>query len=168
MQAFQEREPLYSGAIARRTALASEPAKLSPPWWKGTKPATIFFNCHYTGARNPKEFGTLRITEIGLQYKGPPIGGTKVQIPWDSIASIEISESQGQHGRQNGSLGVGPVGQAVVRSAVLHNRRASKIDVRRAVTITDKEGQHAQFVPSKSSDGGFRSIGALIQRMRGL
>lgn len=75
-------------------------------------------------------------------------------------------EFQAQHGHQYGAVGVGPVGLAVVGATLLHNRRASKVEVRRAVAITTTQNQTTYFVPKKSSDRGFLTISALIQRLR--
>jgi hypothetical protein len=170
LKTLSEREPPHAGptlaeVVAKQTATRTAAPTPALPWWQGVKAETVFLNCHYTGARNTKEFGTLKLTESGVQYKGPPIGGARLTIPWASIASIEINEFQAQHGHQYGAVGVGPVGLAVVGATLLHNRRAGKVEVRRAVAITNTQNQTAHFVAKKSSDRGFLTISGLIQRL---
>ncbi len=63
--------------------------KASGQWWVGIRPYRIFISCHYSGARNKGESGSLEATVEGLHYKAAL--GSKVSIPWQAIHDIETS-----------------------------------------------------------------------------
>lgn len=76
-------QQLAAAIQARAQGLASG------QWWLAIKPCRILISCHYSGARNKNEAGSLHATAKGLQYKA--LLGSKVSIPWLVIRDIEIS-----------------------------------------------------------------------------
>lgn len=128
-----------------------KPAQQSVAWWSGIKPRTLLYNCHYAGARNQKEMGTLKATASGIEYKGNHLGAARVSSPWAEIARIEIIEAQQRHGKQHSAIGIGPVGLAVVGATMLSNRRDGRVDTIRVVRLTTKDGKHGDFVPKDTA-----------------
>jgi hypothetical protein len=123
----------------------SQQAQQTVVWWSGITPHVLLYNCHYAGARDRKEMGTLKVTESGIDYKGNHLGAAKVSLAWEDIAKIEIVEQQQQHGKQHSAIGIGPVGLAVVGATMLSNRRNAKVDVIRVVRLTTKQGKQGDF-----------------------
>ena len=137
-------------------------ASQSAGWWDDIKPHTILPRCHYVGAKNAKEIGTLKATEAGIEYTGK----TKVSCPWSGIANIEIIESRTRRGRQRSAVGIGPVGLAVVGASMLQNKRAAQIVITRVVTLTTKQGQRGNFVPTDSSTQQVAPVQAIIAHLQ--
>lgn len=58
-------------------------------WWLDIKPYRILIGCHFSGAKNKGESGSLQATAQGIEYKA--FLGSKVKIPWAAIQDIEVS-----------------------------------------------------------------------------
>ncbi|WP_249021626.1 SHOCT domain-containing protein [Conexibacter sp. S30A1] len=86
-------------------------------WWVDVPPYLALIGCHWTGAKNTKETGDLRVTAEGFEYKATL--GSRVRIPWAAVEDIDVSNQATRRVTATRVLAVGVLALAAQKSEVL-------------------------------------------------